>query len=110
MKDSNSFSINPNDVANAKPMTLGYALLDMFSRKITPKNIGDAAEIKKWHSRFYNKSITLKGIIELDSDELKEIKEIFDTQTDPKLLEVVIDGTMYNLMTDYLAEALIKKK
>lgn len=110
LSGNNSYSVNTSDLANAKPYTLGYALTDIFARKIKPKNIGDAAVMNKWHSRFFNKLTTDKGIIELDSDDLKDLKEILDTQTDPALLEVIIDGAVYGIITDYLAKALINKK
>ena len=105
-----TMSIPTNDMSNAKPMKLGDALIDVFSRKITPKNFEDAAELKKWHSRFYNALITTKGTIELDTDQLKEIKEIFDTKADPTKLEIMVDGEVYKIITDYLQRALTKKK
>lgn len=105
----NSFSVNPADITAAKPVRLGDALIDVFSRKITVKTFEDAAEMKKWHSKFHNKFITGKGIIELDSDELKEIKSILDTKADPTKLEVMIDGEVYRIVTDYLQLSLTKK-
>ena len=103
----NSMSINKEDMAKARYLTFGDALLEVFSRKIKPANFSDAADMKKWHSRFYNRTLTEKGSIELDKDELKEIKEILDTKADPAQIEVIIDGEVYKLITDYLDKVLL---
>lgn len=107
---SGTMTIPTPDINNAKPMRLGDALIDIFARKLTSKSFEDAASMKKWHSRIYNKLDTQKGTIELDTDQLKELKEILDTKADPAKLEVLVDGEVYRIITDHLQKALTKKK
>lgn len=109
ISNTGSISIPKDTMTTAKAMTLGYALEEIFSRKLKVESFKDSADMKLWHSKFHNNTVTAKGTIELDSDQLKEIKEIMDNKGDPTKIEVLVDGQVYNIITDALQKALTKK-
>jgi len=102
-------TITLKELNNHKKFLFGDALCDMLSRKIKPKNTEDAARIKRWHAKIYNETTKSNSSILLDSDELKEIKEIMST-ANPEFLDVIVDGTLFDVISDYLELAINAKK
>jgi len=100
-------TINNKALQENKKYIFGNALCDLLS-KSKAQNIEDAAKITRWHAKIFNEITKAKPKILLDKEELKDLKIIIST-TPSESLNNLIDGIIFDVITDYIELAINKK-